>query len=172
MCGKACSHSRFYDLQMNIFCQRKIWILRVLRVKCVFMKSTEGWIWLLKTLKEHKRDGLKGGKKIYILGLKSVKTDAWFDSILQVPESSPLSSWCIIFYSSLTFSSVSLAPISMDIIKFINTFFSPYNYQHSTSLLILSLNICDENKSYLWNRKDFYSTTLTEGLSSCFKKLH
>ena len=113
MCSKACSHSRCCDLQMNIFCQRKIWILRVLRVKCVFVKSTEGWIWLLQTLKEHKKDGLKGGKNIYILSLKFVKTDAWFDSILQVPENSPLSWWCIIFYSSLTFLSVSLAPISM-----------------------------------------------------------
>lgn len=109
MYGEACSHSRFCDLQMNILCQRKIWILRVLRVKCVFVKSTEGWIWLLKTLKEHKKDGLKGGKT-YILSLKSVKTDAWFDSILQVPENSPLSSWCIILYSSLTFLCVSLTP--------------------------------------------------------------
>lgn len=58
---------------------RKNMNIESIEVECVFVKSTEGWIWLLKTLKEHIKDGLKGEKNIYILSLKSVRTDAWFD---------------------------------------------------------------------------------------------
>lgn len=122
MCSKTHSYPRFCDSQMTILCQRKIWTLILLRVKYILVKSINDWICLLETLEEHERDGAKNIdpelNKSKILEDRSL---VWFNLVFAWKEAHLVHNDVLSFTHHRFF----YIPVSIDIITFINRFFSP-----------------------------------------------